>query len=491
VHAQFIDRAEFIITNPTGAVIGYAGQPLDTTGMPADATAHLNAILYDVPSGDREIISTDPSAAAAGNGLSGALRISRNGQTVVFTSRATNLVPGPVYPGAPANTLRQLFAHDLSTGVTQLVSIDATNTTGANIDDVSDVFAVSADGRYVAFASRADNLVPNIAYTPNEANVFVRDLVDGITELVSISTDGTSAGCCGGTTHSLFPAISDDGRYVAFMSTATNLVAGKTYTPNVAGVGNVFMRDRLGGSTQLLSLSHDGTQASNGSCNVQVPSGGSYMTPDASAVAFTCRATNLVSGPTYPTNPSDVYLWRRDTGTVILVSRSFDGTEAADNGAFRAVLSANGRFVAFQSPAFNLVDGVTYFVKGPGGPGVSNIYRWDQTSGVTQLVTRSVDGTTGADFDTQFPSISEDGEVIAFGSAATNLSSLEVPLTFDDRQNNATFWTSASNTVAIASLNSANLPMGEVNPAVELSGDGSLVVFLWNLTRSAYAYERQ
>jgi Tol biopolymer transport system component len=487
--ARRIDRAEFIVANAAGTVVGYAGATLDTTGLPPNTGAFLNALLYSVPSGARTLVSVDPSQTSAGNAVTGALRISADGQTVVFTSRATNLVPGITYPGAPGNPLQQIYARNLAIGVTQLVSMDTTSTSGANVDDVSDRFAVSANGRYVAFSSRANNLVLGVAYA-GQNNVFVRDLMTGVTELVSISPDGLSAGCCGGVNESLFPAISEDGRYVAFASDATNLVAGVTYTPDVAGIKNIFLRDRTMASTLLLSVSEDGLQASNGGCNVQVATTAAYMTADASAVAFTCRATNLISGPIYPANPSDVYLWRRATGTLTLVSRSFDATEAADNGAFEAVVSADGRYVAFQSPAFNLVDNVTYFIKGPGGPGVSNIFRWDRLGGATQLVSQSLDGTSGADFDTQFPVISADGGVVAFNSSATNISSPPVALTFDDRQSNAAFWTAASGAIALASVNASNQPLGRINPVLAMSENGNLVVFLSNLDRSAYIFPR-
>jgi Tol biopolymer transport system component len=481
--ARKIDRAEFALADADGSVVGYTGQPLDTTGMPANAGAFMNAILYSTSTGSKTLVSIDPSGTSAGNGITGALRMSADGRIVVFTSRATNLVPGITYPPGP---LQQIFARDLITGITQLVSIDATGTSGANVDDVSDRFAVSANGRYVAFASKANNLVPGIAYS-GQHNVFVRDLVAGTTELISIGTDGVTEGCCGAHA-SLFSGISDDGRYVAFTSDATNLVAGVSYTPNIA---NVFLRDRMTASTQLISASEDGTQASNGFCNLQDFATATCMTRDASAIVFSCRATNLISGPAYPANPSDIYLWRRATGTLSLVSRSFDGSEAADNGAFNAVISADGRYVAFQSPAFNLVDGVAYFIKGPGGPGVHNIFRWDRFTGNIQLVTRSLDGTTGADFDTQFPLISADGEVIAFGSTATNISSPSVPLTFDDTQNNAAFWTATSNTVSLASVDATNRPMGHVNPILTMSGNGNLFVFLLNLDRGAYIFTRQ
>jgi Tol biopolymer transport system component len=496
--AQRIDRAEFVTLSADSSTVGYAGAPTDTAGLPANTGAFLNALLYTIATGARTLASLDPSRTSAGNGITGALRISADGRVVAFTSRATNLVAGISYPASPGGqVLQQLFARNLATGTTQLVSIDATGTTGANLDDVADRFAISADGRYVAFASKATNLVLGVTY-PGGNNVFVRDLVAGSTELISISADGRSAGFNGAVPvapvhDSLFPAISDDGRYVAFTSAATNLVTGVGYPRLSPSISNVYLRDRSLRSTRLLSLSQDGTQASNDPCGVPSSwAAGRYMTPDGSAVVFTCRASNLIPGLLYPANPSDVYLWRRDTGALTLVSRSSNGTAAANNGAFEAVVSADGQFVAFQSPSSNLVTGVIYFTGGigPGGPPISNIFRWDRSSGTVQLLTRSRDGTSGADFDMQFPVISDDGQVVAFASAATNVTTPSVTLTFDDRQDNAAFWTAATNSVTLASVDASNRPKGFVNPFVALSSNGNVVVFLWNFDRSAYILRR-
>jgi Tol biopolymer transport system component len=495
--AQRIDRAEFATISADSTTVGYAGAPTDTTGLPANTGAFLNALLYSISTGARSLASIDPSRTSAGNAISGALRISADGRVVAFTSRATNLVAGITLPASPGGqVLQQLFARNLATGTTQLVSIDTTGTTGANLDDVADRFAISADGRYVAFASKATNLVAGVTY-PGGNNVFVRDLVAGTTELVSISADARSAGFNGAVLiapihDSLFPAISDDGRYVAFTSAATNLVTGVGYPRVSTDISNIYLRDRLLGSTRLLSLSRDGTQASNDVCGVPFSWAGRYMTADGSAVVFTCRATNLIPALLYPTNPSDVYAWHRDTGALTLVSHSADGAAASNNGAFEAVVSADGRFVAFQSPSFNLVTGVIYFTGGigPGGPPISNIFRWDRSSGTVQLLTRSRDGTSGADFDMQFPAISDDGQVVAFASAATNVTTPGVSLTFDERQNNAAIWSAATNSVTLASVDASNQPKGFVNPFVALSSNGNVVVFLWNFARSAYLFRR-
>jgi Tol biopolymer transport system component len=156
------------------------------------------------------------------------------------------------------------------------------------------------------------------------------------------------------------------------------------------------------------------------------------------------------------------------------------------------VVSADGRFVAFQSPSSNLVTGVSYLVKGgPGGAPVSNIFRWDRASGRVQLVTLSRDRTSGADGDMRFALISDDGEVVAFAAAAANVTVPAVAATFDERQDNAAFWTATANTVALASVDGANRPMGFVNPSsVALAGNGRLVAFLWNSDHSAYSFRR-
>jgi hypothetical protein len=495
--AQRIDPAEFVVVSPDSTTVGYAGAPTDTTGLPVNTGAFLNALLYSLSTGARTLVSIDPPRASAGNGPSAALRISADGRVVAFTSRATNLVAGITYPAPPGGqVVQQLFARNLTTATTQVVSVDRSGTSGANVGDVADNFAISPNGRYVAFSSKATNLVPGVTY-PGGNNVFVRDLVARTTELISISSDGTSAGLNGALPiapvhDSLFPAISDDGRYVAFSSAATNLVAGVGYPRRSSAIANIYLRDRSLRSTRLLSLSRDGTQASNDPCAVPSSPAGRYMTPDASTIVFSCRANNLIPGLLYPTNPSDVYVWRRDTGALALASHSADGTTASNNGAFEAVVSADGRFVAFQSPSSNLVTGVTYFSGGigPGGPPISNIFRWDRTSNTVQLLTRSRDGLTGADFDTQFPQIGDDGQVVAFGSAATNISIPPVTLTSDDRQNNAAFWTSATNSVRLASVDASNRPKGLVNPMVALSGNGSVIAFLWSSDRSAYVFRR-
>ena len=167
-------------------------------------------------------MATDGTQA---NGDSASPAISADGRYVAFGSDASNLVPGDT------NGTSDVFVRDLRSGTTQRVSV-ATDGTQANGD--SDSPAISADGRYVAFASYASNLVPGD--TNGTADVFVRDLRSGTTRRVSVATDGTQANGDSGS-----PAISADGRYVAFESDASNLVPGDTNH-----CVDVFVRDLKG-----------------------------------------------------------------------------------------------------------------------------------------------------------------------------------------------------------------------------------------------------
>ena len=141
--------------------------------------------------------------------------ISANGRYVAFESEATNLVRGDT------NNFRDIFVHDRQTGQTTRVSVasDGTQANGHSYDP-----SISADGRYVAFASLANNLVSGD--TNDQQDIFVHDRQTGQTTRVSVASDGTQA-----SGHSFNPSISADGRYVAFVSSASNLVGGDTEPP--------------------------------------------------------------------------------------------------------------------------------------------------------------------------------------------------------------------------------------------------------------------
>ncbi len=224
--------------------------------------------VKDMQTGELRLVSVN-SAGEPASADSYAPTISANGRYVVFISRANNL------GGASHSGKRDAFIHDLQTGATTLVSV-STDGVGAN-HPVHYETSISADGRYVAFATKSDTLTPGDMN--NFSDVFVRDMQLGNTTRVTIASDGV---------HGVGskPSISADGRYVAFQSRAENLALDDTNRSR-----DIFVHDRLGGTTKRVSVSSAGGQANGNSVSP-------VISADGRLVVFESRATNLVSGDT-------------------------------------------------------------------------------------------------------------------------------------------------------------------------------------------------
>lgn len=254
--------------------------------------------------------------------------------------------------------------------------------------------AMSGNGRYVAFASEADNLVPGD--TNGVSDVFVRDLLTGTTRRVSVSSSGSQAN-----ESSEYPSISPDGRYVAFASNASNLVPGDTN-----GFYDVFIRDLKTNTTKLVSLGSSGNQGNEASLETSISANGRY-------VVFKSDANNLV--PNDNNGVTDIFVRDITSGVTKRVSVDSSGVEA-DEWSQGAVISGNGRYIAFGSIANNLV-------ADDDGAFVSDVFIHDLVTGVTQLVSiSSPDGANNfCSFQNAFigsggPSISSDGRHVAFQS---------------------------------------------------------------------------
>jgi Tol biopolymer transport system component len=205
--------------------------------------------------------------------------ISTNGRFVAFQSEANDLVPGRT------NIIDDIFVHDRQTHTTRRVSISST---GVLANDGSFNAAISGDGRFVAFNSSATNLVADD--TNGAPDSFVRDRLNGTTERVSVnSAEQQANGSIG-----FGLAISADGRYVAFSSSATNLVVNDTNNCE-----DVFVRDRTLGTTIRVSVASNGTQANGCSFNPAISADGQH-------VAFESLASNLVTGDS--NNRKDVFV---------------------------------------------------------------------------------------------------------------------------------------------------------------------------------------
>ncbi|EFO80299.1 WD40 domain-containing protein [Oscillochloris trichoides DG-6] len=253
--------------------------------------------------------------------------ISGDGRYVTFVSHSSNLVSGDT------NGRPDIFIHDRQTVITERISVA---TGGAQSNDWSDQSSISADGRYVAFDSGASNLVSGD--TNGKSDIFVRDRQTGVTERVSIASDGEQ-----GNNYSDFPAISADGRFVAFISAATNLVSNDTN-----GKIDVFVYDRQTATTERISVSAIGTQANEDSNYPDISADGRFVT-------FHSLASSLVGGDTNAVG--DVFIRDRQmvSTDIISVAPPYWGNGVSGF----ASISADGRFVAFSSEANNLVSGDT------------------------------------------------------------------------------------------------------------------------------------
>ncbi|MEW6158276.1 MAG: S8 family serine peptidase, partial [Verrucomicrobiota bacterium] len=315
------------------------------------------------------------------NGESTDLVISGNGQFIAFQSTASNLVPGD------NNGLPDIFVYDRMTRQIELISIASTGGIG---NGESGAPSLSADGRYVAFASDASNLVPND--TNRRRDVFVRDRQQRTTTRVSIN----SAGLPGNGT-SDFPWMSKDGRYVAFHTDSNNLIAN-----DFNEAYDIYLHDRNLRVTQIVSVNSSGALGNDSS-------GFPCVSADGRFVAFQSFAGNLEAGGV--SGVWEIYLRDLQNGTTRRISVSAGGARP-DESAFRPVMSADGRWIAFESNANTLVPGPYQ--------SIWSIFLHDRLTG--RLMRLPINAGGEAPLDNSFlPWISETGRFLSFMSWAFNV----------------------------------------------------------------------
>ncbi len=338
---------------------------------------------------DVTLVSRATSGAAA-DGSSSEPSVSADGTRVAFTSSATNLAGG--LPG-----VQDVFVRDLEAGTTTLVSRAGASGPGGDAD--SGAPAISADGRWVAFASMATNLG---APGPGTiSRIWVRDLETGALTLV-----GRADGAAGAVADqsSFAPAISADGRHVAFHTAATNLSAADGPGPDV------FVRDVVAGTTTLVSRAGGAAGAGGDG-----PSTDASISADGGVVAFATEAGNL-TGDDLRGAQQHVMVRDVESDTTTLASRAEGpGGPAADRAASEPSLSADGRRVAFVSADDGLVPG--------DANGEADVLVRDLATASTTLASRGP-GLAGPPADGQSwgPALSADGARVAFVSRAPGLS---------------------------------------------------------------------
>src|ERR1700722_5793129 len=390
-----------------------------------------------------------PSTTAGGN--SSVAVFSPDGRYVAFASTAKNLslTTNQTPFAAQFWPCFNVYLRDRTNGTTTLVSISADGTGGANADSIPT--GISTNGQFVLFESFAGNLVTN--QTTGKGDVYVRDVINGQTVLASINTNGV-----GGNAISRDSVMTTDGRYVAFASLAGDLVLNDTN-----GCYDIFIRDTVGGNTQVVSAGATGAASTS-----RRP----LVTPDGRYVVFYSTATNLVPGV-----PTIGELFMRDTlsNTTTWVSAGAQGIfqslgpYGSNSVAFNAAVSDDGNIVAYEaySPAY---------AGGPPYPGFGVILRYNRLTGLTDIVNTNAFlqppllNENQASLD-----LTPDGRFVAFvgnvGPVGTN-----APTGYT----NAVFlWDaqSGSNTLVSVNLTNGVTPYAESDMPV-VSTNGQYVAFL-------------
>ena len=361
--------------------------------VPGDTNDAYDVFVHSRASGTMTRISVGPGGAQ-GNGSSESASMNANGRYIVFESTASNLVEGDT------NHASDVFLYDQASGVTSRVSVSRS---GRQANGPSAMPAISADGRYVAFQSLASNLVRGD--TNGFADVFVRDLATGKTSRVSLTSRGRQARCSLDSCESTEPVLSRHGRYVAFQSSATNLVPHDTNR-----LGDVFVRDRHTGRTTRVSVDSRGRQGggdrtNNGSNAPVISANGRY-------VVFHSADSNLVRGDT--NRVFDIFVHDRRTHRTARVSISSAGAQADAESLGAASISSDGRFVAFTSLASNLVAG--------DANEITDVFLRDLVSGQTTLASLGQSGNQGDDASSATGvAFSANDRYLAFSSWAANL----------------------------------------------------------------------
>ncbi len=378
--AQANDHSQYCSVSADGRYVAFESVARNLAGV--DLNPYHDIFVHDRQSGTTERVSVNLLGAEA-NGESYLPSISADGRCVAFQSNATDLV------GGDTNGSMDVFVRDRLSGTTERVSVDSG---GAEGNFSSSQASISADGRYVAFQSVANNLV--VGDMNGSDDVFVHDRQSGTTERVSVDSGGAEGDDSSGY-HGL--SISADGRLVAFEAYASNLVAGDTN-----GVSDVFVHDRQSGTTERVSVDSLGAQGNDRSYHPSISA-------DGRCVAFGSWATNLVGGDT--NGAYDIFVHDRQSGTTERASVDSLGVQGNDESDAPSS-SADGRYVAFRSHASNLVGGDTN--------GAADIFVRDLQSATTERVSVHSGGEEGNRLSWQ-SSISADGRYVAFWSHATNL----------------------------------------------------------------------
>jgi hypothetical protein len=396
-----------------GNVIAFQSFATNLAGT--DTNGALDVYVRNIQTNVTRLVSVNSVGTDSGFFGSSDPYISQNGRFIAFQSSAPNLInpqPVPVVSG--------VYVRDLDTDQTRLASVSSV---GAPVNGTP--ISISADGRYVVFQT-TDQGVTSHADSANTADLFVRDMQNNTTQLISVNAAGTATGNArsGNISINRFVRSTPNGRFVLFPSAASDLVSLPTSGENL------FVRDIITQNTVAIAVNQAGTQA------VGVFGGGS-VSDDGRYVVFSSGSNTIVSNDTNSTN--DVFRRDLQTNTTELVSVNLAGTGSGNAESVDGSGSSDGRYIAFASTASNISTMTDT-------NNSADIYWRDMTNGITKLVSVNSTGTNGGNLFSRTPQISGTGQRVLFVTPASDLASGDGNANFDlrDMQTNSTDIVSAN-----------------------------------------------
>lgn len=393
------------VISPDGRFVAFASTASNLVANDKNLPHRQDGSLTDVFVRDLQarvthLVSVNLTGTDSGEDESFTPSISADGSVVAFYSKAKNLVSNPKTACSFADYVTNVYVRHLPDGPTRLVSVNGAGSHGCGESYGYIPPSISADGGFVAFMSTAFDLAGNDTNRWGGDDVFVRDLKNDTTTLVSVNRFGDT-GDWVYAYPSEYPFMSADGRFVVFTSASPDLVSSDAN----GRIRDVFVRDLLNEQTSLVSVNALGVSG-NGLSFAQA------ITTDGRFVAFYSNATDLaIIGDTNVAR--DVFVRDLQDGTTAVASVSQAGTTTGDGESLLGGISADGRYVAFVSAATDLVSN--------DGNGAYDVFFRDMQAGTTSLASVNTTGTDSGNNWSYAPFISQDGALVAFTSLATDL----------------------------------------------------------------------